>query len=115
MPAQGDVMKAFHVALLVTFTASAMMAQSTLGTITGLVTDSTSAVVAGATITAKNIDTGAQATTASSSTGNYVIPSLQVGQYEISVSVAGFKSWRRGPIVLKSADTARIDISLEVG
>ena len=44
-------MKAFHVALLVTFATSAMMAQSTLGTITGLVTDSTSAVVAGATIT----------------------------------------------------------------
>jgi hypothetical protein len=108
-------MKAFHLAWLVAFATSAMMAQSTLGTITGLVADSTSAVVAGATITAKNIDTGAQATTTTSSTGNYVIPSLQVGSYELAVSVPGFKSWRRAPIILKSADTARIDISLEVG
>ncbi|MGH9658229.1 MAG: carboxypeptidase regulatory-like domain-containing protein, partial [Bryobacteraceae bacterium] len=95
--------------------ASALSAQSTLGTITGLVTDSTGAVIAGANVTAKNIDTGGQAATISSSTGNYAIPSLQVGSYEVAVTVPGFKSWKRAPVVLKSNDNVRIDISLEVG
>ena len=67
-------MKALHVALLAVFASSAIMAQSTLGTITGLVTDSTSSVVAGATVTVKNIDTGAQATTGEASWNSRLFP-----------------------------------------
>jgi hypothetical protein len=86
-----------------------------MGTITGIVTDSSGAVVPGATVIARNAATGVEARTVSSSTGNYVIPNLQVGTYELGVSVPGFKSWTRGGLVLSSNETLRVDALLDVG
>src|SRR2546426_3968014 len=83
---------------------SAAAAQSSLGTITGLVSDATGAVVPNAKVTTRNVSTGAQAETLSSSTGNYVLSNLPVGTYEITVSVSGFKGWTRQGIVLSSGD-----------
>lgn len=89
--------------------------QTTQGTITGLVTDSTGAVVPAAKVTAKSAATGVVAETVSSSTGNYVIPNLPVGTYEVSIAVSGFKSWSRSGISISSNDNIRVDIALEVG
>jgi hypothetical protein len=90
-------------------------AQSTLGTITGLVTDKSGSVIPNAVVVATNTGTGVRSQTVSSGTGNYVIPNLQVGRYEISVSVTGFKSFTRSNINLSSDDNIRIDVALEVG
>jgi hypothetical protein len=90
-------------------------AQSTMGTITGLVTDSTASVVPDAKVVATNTATGVKAVTVSSGTGNYVIPNLQVGSYELTVTTAGFKAWNRAGISLKSNDNVRVDAILEVG
>ncbi len=90
-------------------------AQSTLGTITGLVSDSTGAIIPNAEVVATNMATGVRVQTKSSGTGNYVIPNLQVGKYSISVSVTGFKSFTRSNIGLQTDDNIRIDIVLEVG
>ena len=90
-------------------------AQSTLGTITGLVTDSSGAVIPNVVVVATNTATGVRAQTVSSSTGNYVIPSLQVGPYEVSVAVSGFKTFTRSGVNLSSNDNLRIDVALEVG
>ncbi|MBI1791489.1 MAG: TonB-dependent receptor [Acidobacteria bacterium] len=95
--------------------ASVAAAQSSLGTITGLLTDATGSVVPNAKVTTRNVATGAQGETASSSTGNYVLSNLPVGTYEITVSVPGFKGWTRSGIALSSGDNLRIDITLEVG
>src|SRR5215217_7242657 len=97
------------------FSSGALLAQSTLGTITGLVTDSTGAIIPNAVVVATNTATGVRAQTVSSGTGNYVIPSLQVGPYEVSVSVSGFKAFTRSGIKLNSNDNLRVDITLEVG
>lgn len=102
-------------ALAMTLCASALLAQSTLGTITGLVTDSTGAIVPNAVVVATNKATGVRAQTVSSSSGNYVIPSLQVGPYEVSVAVSGFKTFTRSGINLSSNDNIRVDVALEVG
>jgi hypothetical protein len=67
-----------------------LQAQSTLGTITGLVTDSSGAVIPNAVVVATNTATGAKAQTVTSSTGNYVVPNLPVGPYEVSVAISGF-------------------------
>lgn len=91
------------------------LAQTTMGTITGLVTDSTHAVVPDATVIARNMATGAEARTVTSSSGNYVIPNLPVGPYEVTVSQPGFKSWKRSNIALSSGDNMRVDAVLEVG
>ncbi|MPY90767.1 MAG: hypothetical protein GEU99_22995 [Luteitalea sp.] len=90
-------------------------AQSTFGTITGVVTDGSDAVIPGATVVATNSATGVRAETVTSSTGNYVIPNLQVGSYEISVSLTGFRTWSRSDISLASNDNVRVNVILEVG
>jgi len=85
-------------------TASAVFGQSSTGSITGLVADASGAVVVGAKVTAKNLNTGEISESLSSGTGNYVLVGLRVGSYEISSSVAGFKGWSRGPVPLSSND-----------
>ncbi len=102
-------------ALAFALSTGALSAQSTLGTITGLVTDSTGAVIPSAVVAATNTATGVRVQTVSSSTGNYVIPSLQVGPYEVSVAVSGFKTFSRSGINLSSNDNIRVDVVLEVG
>ncbi len=104
----------FFVALIVVLACPAG-AQSTLGTITGLVTDSSQAVIPGADVIARNTATGAQARTKTSSTGNYVLPSLPVGSYEIKVSQTGFKTWTLPSVALSQAQVLRVDAVLEVG
>jgi len=109
--------KKFHLRLIILALAAVCLAQAqtTMGTITGLVTDSTQAVVPGATVVARNTATGTEARTVTSSTGNYVIPNLPVGTYEVSVSQAGFKTWNRANIAVSSGDNLRVDVVLEVG
>jgi len=95
--------------------AAVVLAQSDRGTITGTVADPAGAVVASAAIQAKNTETGAVFQAASSDTGNYTLPQLPVGTYEISVAVAGFKKYVRQNISVGVAQTLRVDIALEVG
>jgi hypothetical protein len=91
------------------------LAQSDRGTITGTVADPAGAVVASAAIEAKNAQTGAVFQAASSDTGNFTLPQLPVGTYEISVAVAGFKKYVRQNLTVGVAQTVRVDIALEVG
>src|ERR1700722_8227427 len=94
---------------------SAAFAQSDRGTITGTVSDPAGAVIASATIEARNTGTGAVYPTASSGTGNYTIPQLPAGTYDLSVTVPGFKKYVRAGLQVEVAGNARIDVSLEVG
>jgi hypothetical protein len=105
----------FSAALILCLNRPVAVAQTTMGTITGVVTDASHAVVAGATVAARNTATGGQARTTTSSTGNYVLPSLQVGTYEVTVSQAGFNTWTRSNISLSSAENVRVDVTLTVG
>jgi hypothetical protein len=97
------------------FGAVALFAQSDRGTITGTISDPAGAVVAAASVEARNTQTGVVTSVASSATGNYTIPSLAVGDYEIRVSVSGFKKFIRQGLSVQNAQTIRIDIALEVG
>jgi hypothetical protein len=105
----------FAAALVIAAFLSVLQGQSTLGTITGLVTDSSGAVVPNAVVVATNTATGAKAQTVSSNTGNYVIPNLQVGPYDVNVATTGFRAWERTGINVKGAENVRIDVALEVG
>jgi hypothetical protein len=101
-------------ALLLIFTVS-LYAQSDRGTITGTIADSTGAVVAGAPVEAKNTETGATYQAAASATGNYTIPQLPSGSYELDVTVAGFKKFIRTGLIIQAAQTIRVDATLDVG
>ncbi len=85
------------------------------GTITGTVSDPAGAVVANASVEAKNQETGLAYPAATTTTGNYTIVQLPVGVYEISVAVPGFKKYVRQGITVEVAATLRVDIALEVG
>lgn len=90
-------------------------AQSDRGTITGTVNDPTGAVIGEAAIELRNENTGATYKTASTSTGNYVLPQLPTGKYVLTATAPGFKSFVRQNIELPVATTVRIDVPLEIG
>ncbi len=115
MQAKRFLWSLFALLLLAALFSQPANAQVTRGTITGFVTDASGAVVPGVKVVARNIATGVQAETISSTTGNYVIPNLQVGTYELSVSQSGFKSWSRTGIVLSGGFAMRVDVALEIG
>jgi len=101
--------------ILLLVAAVAVFAQSDRGTITGTIADPAGAVVANAPVEARNVGTGALYPVASSATGNYTIAQLPSGNYEINVTVPGFKKYTRQGLTVQAAQTVRIDISLEVG
>src|SRR5690242_13360853 len=88
---------------------SVLFAQSDRGTITGTVTDPSGAVIGNAPVTARNTETGITISVASSATGNYTIPSLAAGTYELRVASSGFKEYIRSGLLVQSAQTMRID------
>ena len=94
---------------------AAAFAQSDRGTITGTIADPAGAVVASAPIEAKNVDTGAVYQAASTETGNFTLVQLPAGNYELTVTVPGFKKSVRQNILVQVAQTLRVDVTLEVG
>ena len=95
--------------------ASAIYGQSDRGTMTGTIIDPAGAVVGSAAVEARNTETSAVYPVASSSTGNYTIPSLPAGTYELTVTVPGFKKFVRTGLIIQAAQTIRVDAALEVG
>ena len=92
-----------------------MWGQFTTARLTGTVTDPSSAVVVGATVTAQDLGTGFTRTTTSTSTGQYLFPSLPVGTYQITVSMAGYKSYVQKGIVLSVDQAVTQNVQLQVG
>jgi hypothetical protein len=90
-------------------------AQTARGTITGAVADPAGAVIPGAMIELKNLNTGAVYQTVSSTTGNYTFGEVPAGKYQLSSSVSGFKQFSQTGITVMVAQVLRIDIKLEVG
>ncbi len=88
-------MRPFVLLLCAGLLLSIALGQSDRGTITGTVADPTGAVVGSAAIQAKNADTGAVYTAASTTTGNYTLSQLPTGTYELTVTVTGFKRYVR--------------------
>lgn len=96
-------------------TAAGLSAQTASTQILGLVTDASGAVVPGATITAKRIETGDVRTTSSNETGNYIFPLVDSGTYEVTATATGFKTEIRRNIPLELNQKGRIDFQLQVG
>jgi hypothetical protein len=108
-------MRSAGIASILTLAALAAFGQSDRGTITGTVADPAGAVVANAPIQARNVETGAQYEAATSNTGNFTIPQLPAGTYELTVSVPGFKKYTRQNLTMQVAQVVRVDIVIEVG
>jgi len=108
-------MRTLSVFLTLSLCAVGLLAQTDRGTITGTVSDPVGAVVANAPIEVKNTQTGATYQVATSDTGNYTLPQMPIGVYEITVAVAGFKKFVRQNVTVQATQTVRVDVTLEVG
>jgi hypothetical protein len=85
------------------------------GSISGTVTDSTGAVIAKASVSVTNVDTGVQQTITSDDKGLYSFLNLPIGHYNLAVSVPGFRPYARANIAIDVNSALLIDPMLEVG
>lgn len=84
-------------------------------TVTGIVTDQTGAVVAGAKITLTDPATGITKSTVSGTTGLYQIPGLNPANYNMRVTAKGFEAYVQNGLVVNISATVSTDIKLTVG
>src|SRR6266576_3006600 len=90
-------------------------AQSTYGTVTGSVTDSSGAAIAEAQVTLTNLGTSEKRTQSTGSDGLYSFVNLNPGRYKIEAEKTGFKHFTRPEVVVEVNQSARIDVTLQVG
>ena len=83
--------------------------------LSGSVRDQSGAVISGAAVAAKNVDTGAARSATSDSEGHYQFFSLPVGQYEIRGGKPGFAEVVRTGVDLVVGQSATVDMTLPVG
>jgi hypothetical protein len=100
---------------LLLIAAAAAFAQSERGTISGTVTDASGAAVPGAKITITNTGTNETLSTITGETGDFTIPNLQIGRYNVRVEREGFSSEARSGITLNASSNVRVDASLKPG
>src|SRR5690242_12274036 len=80
-------MRLLRAFVCLSFVLGSVFAQGDRGTITGTVTDPAGAVVAGAPIEARSVETGVPYQAVTTNTGNYTVSQLPAGSYELSIAV----------------------------
>jgi hypothetical protein len=101
--------------LAVMFIASPVFAQTPTSSISGVVKDIQGGTIPGASVTVTNTGTGMVRTDTTGSDGAYRFPALNVGSYRVDATKEGFKTQQRSGITLNVAQSAAIDITLQVG
>jgi hypothetical protein len=91
-----------------------LFAQTT-STITGTIQDPTGAVITGAKVTARHLETNLTRTTVTDGEGRYVFPEMRVGRYEVRAEQSGFRVFARNDVALTLGEDAVINIVLQIG
>ena len=90
-------------------------AQLIQGGIDGLVTDTTEAAIVGAEVTITSEDTGQTRTTSTGIAGNYSFPTVNTGNYTVTVRSDGFQAYTTTGVVVSQNNITRVNARLEVG
>ena len=90
-------------------------AQSDRGTITGTVSDPSSASVAGAKVEAKNVDNGSIYNATTTTAGDFTIESVPSGKYNVSISATGFKTAVQSGVEVLLDQTVKLNVALQLG
>src|SRR5215472_16083274 len=90
-------------------------AQVERATILGTVTDNSGSAIQGAVVTVRNSGTDERRVTKTNERGDYEVPALNIGTYEVSVEHAGFRKAIVSGIELVVNQRARIDAQLQLG
>ncbi len=88
--------------------------QTFRGAILGTVTDPKGAVIAGANVTAKNVNTGVERSAVTDSKGNYSITELPIGNYEVTVRQQGFLDFKISGVIVEVASEKRVDAQMSL-
>jgi hypothetical protein len=107
--------KAILVLMCVLVLGPVALAQLTNATITGIVTDSSGAAIAGAHVRVHNLNTNASQTAESNGVGIYSVGQLLPGSYSVNTDRDGFRSSVQTGIILTVGQVATLNISLQVG
>jgi hypothetical protein len=94
--------------------ASVALAQDT-ASITGTVTDQTGAAIPGAQVNVASPDHGINRSAKTNGSGDYLFAGLPIGRYNVEVEATGFKKYQVKGLVLQVAQSARNNVSLEIG
>lgn len=94
--------------------AATATAQSTTGSIQGVVRDAEGGVLPGVAVTIRNIDTALTRTTVTNESGSYDAQLLPPGDYTIGAELSGFRAQQRSGVRLTVSQAARIDFTLEL-
>ncbi len=92
-----------------------MVAQKTSGTLRGVVTDPSGAVLANVPVVVTNTETGVERTVTTNTQGEYVAPELTVGTYKVTVKAPNFKESVSTDIDLHTSSTQVLNVQLQVG
>jgi hypothetical protein len=108
-------MKLRLILVAVLLTATTLVAQTFRGTIRGTVTDQSGAVISGATVKVKNVDTGLERTSQTSADGTYALTELPTGSYTVTISQSGFQTSVTNAVPVDVAVERRVDAVLKAG
>ena len=112
-------MRAFRLCVIIVILAvvSSLLcvAHTYLGSILGLVTDSSGAVVADAKVTVRNVATGIVRNLVTNKIGEYIARDLDPGNYSVTVQAPGFKTAEAKSVVLEVSREVRVNLSLQPG
>lgn len=90
-------------------------AQIDRASITGMITDSSGAVIPGVQVIATNTETKVATSSQTDQYGLYRVVNLPIGPYTVTFTKVGFRSFERTDITLTIAQVARVDATLQVG
>jgi len=104
-----------HLALLLVFVAIPAFAQTSRGTVSGLVLDPQQLGVPTAAVDLTSNQTGVVRSSATNEVGLYRFDAVDPGDYELSVRRSGFKIFRATSLHVSAAQLSTLDVSLEIG
>jgi hypothetical protein len=105
----------FALALFVTAGTASLSAQSIYATLTGVVSDPSQAVVAGASVKLRDQQSGSQRDTVTNNEGYYTFASVPVGTYELTVEAKGFERSKASNIDMGGGEKRNVNVTLKVG
>src|SRR6185503_15306236 len=106
--------KALSICVFMAAFAVFAIAQAPVGTLTGIVTDPSGAVIRNAEITIRNKATGAERKLRSDEDGSFSAAALPAGEYEVQGQASGFRTLLR-QVTLEVGAIARVEMTMEVG
>src|ERR1039458_1799301 len=89
-------------------------AQVLYGSLTGNVTDPSSAAVPGVKVTALNVDTGVTRQADTDARGAYLFSNLQLGTYKVTIEAKGFQTMIVDQIAVKANEVRRVDFEVKI-